>query len=68
MEKIIVDKDKCIGCGACVGLVDEVFEFGVDDLAQVKKDVDFQNINEELTNEINDAVEGCPTGAIIKEK
>ncbi len=64
MKKVIVNKEKCISCGACVGLVDEVFEFGEDDLAQVKSNIDFANINEELENEIKDAIEGCPTEAI----
>ena len=68
MKKVIVDKDKCISCGACVGLVDDVFEFGDDDLAQVKEDVNFENMDETLLEEVKDAVESCPTGAIIEEK
>lgn len=64
MNKVIVNKDKCISCGACVGLVDEVFEFGEDDLAQVKNDVDFTNMTEELESSVKDAIEGCPTEAI----
>ncbi len=64
MKKVIVDKNKCIGCGACVGLVDEVFEFGDDSLAQVKNNINFENMKEELVEEVQDAIEGCPTGAI----
>lgn len=64
MKKVTVNKDKCIGCGACVGLVDQVFEFGDDDLAQVKNNVDFKNMNQDLADEVKDAIEGCPTGAI----
>ena len=67
MKKVTVDKEKCIGCGACVGLVDEVFEFGDDDLAQVKENIDFDNISEDLKDEIKDAIEGCPTEAIIEK-
>lgn len=68
MKKVIVDKNKCIGCGACVGLVDQVFEFGDDGLAQVKQDVDFENMNKDLIDEVKDAIEGCPTEAIKEEK
>ena len=71
MKKVIVNKDKCISCGACVGLVDEIFEFGDDDLAQVKENIDFEHINKDLEDEIKDAIEGCPTEAIeeiVEEK
>ncbi len=68
MKKVIVDKEKCIGCGACVGLVDEVFEFGDDDLAQVRDDVNFDDMDSDLIDEVKDAIEGCPTEAIKEEK
>lgn len=68
MKKIIVNKNQCIGCGACVGLVDSVFEFGDDDLAQVKENVDFENMDKALEEEVKDAMEGCPTEAIQEEK
>ncbi|MCI8777994.1 MAG: ferredoxin [Bacilli bacterium] len=64
MNKVIVNKEKCISCGACVGLVEEVFEFGEDDLAQVKENVDFENMDKNLEEEVKDAIEGCPTDAI----
>lgn len=68
MKNVKVDKEKCIGCGACVGLVDEVFEFGDDDLAQVKDGVNFSNMDEDLIDEVKDAIEVCPTEAISEEK
>lgn len=64
MNKVIVNKEKCISCGACVGLVEEVFEFGEDDLAQVKETVNFENMDKNLEEEVKDAIEGCPTDAI----
>ncbi|MGI6324618.1 MAG: ferredoxin [Bacilli bacterium] len=56
-----IDKDKCIGCGACTTIVPEVFELGDDGLAFVKTD----EYNESKKDDIKDAAESCPTGAII---
>ncbi len=60
MEKVYVDKDLCIACGACVGMYPEHFEFGDDNLAQTK--------NEEVNDEVRDAATACPTGAIKIEE
>ena len=56
MEKIKVDKDLCIGCGACAAYCPENFEIGDDMLAEVVKD--------EITDEVIEAAENCPTDAI----
>ena len=59
--KLIVNQDKCIGCGNCVALTEsKVFEFDDEGFAncivnEVPKDL------EEVTNE---AVKQCPTEAI----
>ena len=58
-----VNKDKCIGCGACVGTCNEVYDFGDDGLAYVKEQPTNENL--ELANI---ALENCPTGAIEKEE
>lgn len=63
MKKLYVDQDVCIGCGACVAIASDTFEFNDDGLAQVKKEFN----NEELSEEEIDALEGCPTGAIKEE-
>lgn len=60
MTKAKVNKDLCISCGACVGMVPDVFEFGDDEKAEVI----IQQISEDLTDEVKDAAEGCPTDAI----
>lgn len=67
MKKIEVNKEVCIGCGACTAIASDVFEFGDDGLAEVKKDIDVSNVKEELENDVVDAAEGCPTGAITAE-
>lgn len=58
--KLKVNKDLCIGCGACQALVDEVFEIEDDGLAGVRVD----EVPEELIEDALDAKEGCPTDAI----
>jgi len=55
-----VNKDACIGCGACQALVSDVFDIDDDGLAFVREGADI----EKNADDINDAVDGCPTGAI----
>lgn len=55
-----VNKDLCISCGACVGMVSEVFDFGEDGKAEVI----VKEISDELVEEVEDAADGCPTDAI----
>lgn len=68
MEKVKVVQESCIGCGACVAIAPEVFEMNDDGFAQVKENFDFTNISSELEKDVLDAVDGCPTGAIVIEK
>ena len=56
MKKVEVNKDLCIGCGSCVALAPDSFAFGDDGLAEAK--------TEEITEDVRDAAEGCPTDAI----
>lgn len=58
-----VDKDKCIGCGACVGVCDTVFDFDDDNLAFVKNQPSVDDMELATT-----ALENCPTNAISKEE
>lgn len=57
MVKIIVDQDKCIGCGACVATCPKSFEMKEGKAHAIKAEV------EKLTCE-KDAEAGCPVGAI----
>ena len=61
--KAKVSKDACIGCGACQAIVPDVFELGDDGLA----DVIVSEIKDELKDDVQDAADGCPTGAIEVE-
>ena len=60
MTKVKVDKDKCIGCGACTAVAPDVFEFDDDGLAKV--------IEEKINDDVISAKEGCPTEAITVEE
>jgi len=57
-----VDKNKCIGCGACASTCQAVFEMNDDGKAQVKIGADLKK-NAKC---IKEATEGCPVDAISK--
>ena len=58
--KIEVNKDLCIGCGACTTIANEVFELDDDGLAKVIKN----QIEDSEKEDVLDASESCPTEAI----
>ncbi len=58
MKKLSVNKEACIGCGMCVAIDADHFEFGEDGLSSV---ISQENIESE--NVLN-AISSCPTGAI----
>lgn len=63
MKKINVSQERCIGCGACVAIDPEHFEFNDDG-----KSAPITNENLESENLVN-AIESCPTSAIeMKEE
>lgn len=61
--KVKVNEDACIGCGACCAICDEVFEMNDEGLSSVIVD----EVNEELEDNVKEAIESCPTGAIEEE-
>lgn len=69
MEKVRVNDEACIGCGACMAIASDVFEINDEGLAEVKEDNNIiDNMDSELKEDVMDAVEGCPTSAIQIEK
>jgi len=58
--KVNVNKDQCIGCGACAALAPNVFEIDDDGLSKVIA----EEITEEDEESARDAVDSCPTSAI----
>lgn len=55
--KVKVNED-CIGCGMCMNICPEVFDYGADGLSTVIGNPD------EHANAVMSAVEACPTNAI----
>lgn len=62
--KVSVNPEKCIGCGSCQAICDDVFEIGDEGLAEVIND----DIKEFLYDDVKDAAENCPTDAIEIEE
>lgn len=58
--KVKINEEECIGCGACVSLCPEVFGFNDEGYATTKE----EEISEELTQKVIDALESCPVDAI----
>lgn len=61
--KVVVNRDNCIGCGACEAIEPSVFQLDDDGISTVVCD-DFSKVSDESVLE---AVESCPTSAIEKE-
>ena len=59
MGKIEIDKEKCLGCGLCVGLCPEVFELK-ENKSFVKDDIDVEKNEADIKN----AEDSCPAQAI----
>jgi len=62
--KVKVNRDSCIGCGACAAICDDVFEIDDDGLSTVKK----EEVDDDKKQEVQDAADSCPTGAIEVEE
>ena len=62
--KVKVNKDACIGCGACAAICDEVFELEDDGLSTAKTN----DVANKDSQDVRDAADACPTGAIEVEE
>lgn len=58
-KKVRIDRDTCIGCGLCVSVMPEVFEFDDEGKAHVHTQP-AEGVSVDVAND-------CPTGAIIVE-
>ena len=61
--KVNIIKDKCIGCGNCVALTEsQIFDFNDEGLAETI----VNEIDENMTETVQDAIAQCPTEAIVE--
>ena len=64
--KVFVKDERCIGCGSCVSVTDEViFDFNDEGKAYAKVDTVEKEEDIEM---VKSAMEYCPTDAIIEVK
>ncbi len=61
--KITVNQEACIGCGACAATAEDLFELNEDGLSQAK----VETVPEDKVEAATEAMECCPTGAIVSE-
>ncbi len=59
--KVRVDQDKCIGCGLCTSVAENVFSFNDDGKAQAS------NVAPDDEEAVESAISSCPVEAISKE-
>jgi ferredoxin len=62
--KIVVDYDQCASNGVCMGILPEIFEVRDDGFLYVLND----HPAEALRDQVVEAVNSCPTGAISIEE
>ncbi|SDH92119.1 ferredoxin [Alteribacillus persepolensis] len=62
----IVDQDTCIACGACGASAPEIFDYDDEGLSFYIGDDNQGNtpVDEDLLDDLEDAMEGCPTDSI----
>lgn len=58
MSKLCVNEEQCIGCGACVAIDSEHFDFNDNGLSNA---ISQENLD---STSLKSAIESCPTGAI----
>ena len=62
MKKIVLKSEACIGCGACVGIDSEHFEFSDEGYSIIKSQ---ENLDSPI---LMDAIDACPVAIISLEE
>lgn len=62
----VVDQDTCIACGACGATAPEIFNYNDEGIAFALLDDNkgITEVPEELEEDLEDALDGCPTDSI----
>jgi ferredoxin len=65
----VVDQETCIACGACGAAAPEIFDYNDEGVAFVILDENegTAEVAEDLFDDLDDAMEGCPTDSIKVE-
>ncbi|MGM0878236.1 MAG: ferredoxin [Bacillota bacterium] len=65
----IVDQETCIACGACGAAAPDIFDYNDEGIAFVLLDENegTEEVPEDLLDDLDDAMEGCPTESIKVE-
>ena len=61
--KVKVNSDAFIGCGACTAIAPDVFEINDEGISEAM----VNEVTEDEVDNVKEAIESCPTGAIIEE-
>lgn len=61
--KVNVNSDACIGCGACAAIASDVFEINDEGISEVV----VSEVSDSDKDDVVEAIESCPTGAIEEE-
>ncbi len=59
MQKVRVDKEKCIGCGLCASIAEKAFKLNDEGKAEVLE------VKETDKEKIQEAIDSCAVGAIV---
>lgn len=62
LKKIVLQTESCIGCGACIGIDAEHFEFSDDGFSVIKSQ---ENLD---SPSLSDAIDACPVAIISLEE
>lgn len=66
---VSVNKEACIACGSCNSAAPDIFDLDYDGIAEViyegDKNQGITLISEDLQEELQEAIDGCPTQCIL---